>query len=449
MQKMSKDTERAISTALDKVAAMVTEGTTPSDAVYKVASNAHMPKGHVELLSRAYNTGRTLGHINAHDKLLDKAADIPLVDADDVLTRLFPAAVKTASAEHEHGVVSQDYAAGTDWLKRLAMEKNARNELPRMVEGEVEDLPVDPYFAGRRAASNMIEAKQAAAQARQDLNSAGYKVAGALDELRGYFRQSDALPIATVRENCELILGKAASNVLEKIASQLPRIAQNAHLAEHQVDWTAAPYTLVRGVIDSFTEFGKQKAKTAAAVKAAEATNEETLRPFAQSRPEQQISSIWDKHDKQAGISPMSIGIGATISNATRGLQTSLVPDRETEVQKRMDTLGEPAHEDKLDMIRTQAMIHDLMANDPVISTHPPETVISAYNQIRELAPEVATKRLPAQALLRRYLEQDNSLGEFEIDQAAGLENKLLQQQQPQLQQQQQPQQSLLGTNNG
>ena len=34
------------------------------------------------------------------------------------------------------GLVSGDYAVGTDWMERLRSEKNARTESPRMVEGE-------------------------------------------------------------------------------------------------------------------------------------------------------------------------------------------------------------------------------------------------------------------------------------------------------------------------
>jgi hypothetical protein len=449
MQKMSKDTEKRISEALDKVAALVTEGITPSDAVFKVASNTHMPKGHVELLSRAYNTGQTLGHINSHEKLLDKAADIPLVSADDVMERLFPTEVKTAAAVVESAAVSDDYDISPEfWQERLRQEKNAQAVLPRLVESDVPELDVDPYFAGRKAASGMIEANRDAAQARQDLNSSGYKVAGCLDKLRNYFREVDALPIESVRENCQLLLGKAASNVLEKVASQLPRITQDAKLGFHDVDWTAAPYSLVRDVLDSFTAFSKQKAKTASAEQEAAEIREDLSRPFVESAPEDQVFSIWDRHDKQAALNPAAIGLAASIGGATKGITQSLLPDREEEVQKRVQRLEDPQHEDRLDNIRTQAMLTDLMTNDPVISTHPPDTVISAYNQLRDLTPEVANKRMSAQALLRRYLEQNNSLGEFELDQAAGLENKLRQQQPQQLQQQQQ-QPALAGTNNG
>ena len=140
MQKMSKDTERKISEALDKVAALVEGGQTPTDAVVKVASNLHMAKGHVELLSRAFNTGRTLGHLETSNSLLDKAADIPLVKPNEVMDRLFPQSVKSAGDELADNHVSADYSVGTDWLRRLETEKRAYGaQLPRMVDEDVEE----------------------------------------------------------------------------------------------------------------------------------------------------------------------------------------------------------------------------------------------------------------------------------------------------------------------
>mgnify|MGYP007059448686 CR=1 FL=1 len=161
-----------------------------------------------------------------------------------------------------------------------------------------------------------MEAKEAAESSRQALNAAGYKVAGALDQLRSYFREVDALPLDAVKRNSELILGPVAGNVLNKIASQLTNIPQDQKRANHVVDWTRAPYSLVRDVLDSFQEFGEQKAATERAVKQAEEVSEEIRRPFAQSRPEAPITCIWSHREKQA-FSPVQIGLGAPIANAT------------------------------------------------------------------------------------------------------------------------------------
>ena len=100
-----------------------------------------------------------------------------------------------------------------------------------------------------------------------------------------------------------------------------------------------------------------------------------------------------------------------------------------------MRELSEPAHETKLKTIRTQAMLHDLMANDPVISGYEPDQVVNAFNQVNQLAPQAMQQRMVAQTLMRKFLEQDSNVDLFEQDSLLGMEGKL----QQQLQQFQQP----------
>ena len=82
-----------------------------------------------------------------------------------------------------------------------------------------------------------------------------------------------------------------------------------------------------------------------------------------------------------------------------------------------VEDLGSPEHEQELQGIRNQTMLHDMIANDPVISGYDPEEVMEAYTRISEVAPRASQHRLVAQALLRKYLEQDATIDQFDNDQ--------------------------------
>jgi hypothetical protein len=60
-------------------------------------------------------------------------------------------------------------------------------------------------------------------------------------------------------------------------------------------------------------------------------------------------------------------------------------------------------------------MLTDLMANDEVISNYSPKEIVQAYNEIYDLAPNVATKQLIVRSYLRKRLQQ-GSFDQFDVD---------------------------------
>ena len=99
-----------------------------------------------------------------------------------------------------------------------------------------------------------------------------------------------------------------------------------------------------------------------------------------------------------------------------------------SEMKIRMETLGEmfdPAHEQEMARIKTQAMLTEFMADDPVISTYDPEEVSSAYNQIAQLAPRTSAQPAVMRGLLRKLLQQQDALETFDADQITQVEERL------------------------
>jgi hypothetical protein len=92
--------------------------------------------------------------------------------------------------------------------------------------------------------------------------------------------------------------------------------------------------------------------------------------------------------------------------------------------------LTDPVHEARMDTMRRKFMLTNLMANDPVIKGYKPKEVLQVYNQMTQLAPRASSQEMLVQALLRRHLSQ-GQVDPHEVDQLAGIEGKLKQNDDP------------------
>ena len=93
----------------------------------------------------------------------------------------------------------------------------------------------------------------------------------------------------------------------------------------------------------------------------------------------------------------------------------------DTEDQQ-LSVLNDPIHERRLQDLRAQTMLHVLMADDPVIKSHNPYEVASAYGELSRLAPNMFQQPAAVTPYLRKRLQQ-GLLDTFEVGQLSSLEN--------------------------
>jgi len=445
IDKLGPQDEKALSDCLSKIAKLVNEGLDPNDAICKVATESQLPAGQVTLAATAYNTGRSLSQLRSGETLHDKAAEFPLADPHTILDRLYPDQIKTANQRHNEQAISSDYDLPPSyWLQRRELaEKRAAAatvKLPPMTDKKAEAYPrlQDPH--SRQALGDVRRIKRAVEEKKLETVGLSYKAIAVMDKLANYFRAPGSLPWSAVRENVEAARGQRGAKLLDKVASQYKLAKVASSPLAHCVDWTRAPYSLVADCLQTANQFVECRQQYQQMEKDAAASAEETLRPFSQTPGTAVITgSAWgdpSSTEKQAKLPIAPLATGAAIHSATRGLADKLAPASEYDlIAKQMRELSEPAHETKLKTIRTQAMLHDLMANDPVISGYEPDQVVNAFNQVNQLAPQAMQQRMVAQTLMRKFLEQDSNVDLFEQDSLLGMEGKL----QQQLQQFQQP----------
>ncbi len=430
MSTLGKDAEHQIMRAMDKVAELVETGKTPNEAIIKVAGDYQLRPGYIKVLVHAYNTGSTTRQREGSDDLFDKSAEFTLADADHVMEALFPKHVKTAAELHHETAVSLDYGISPDGIIDRHNKKLAA--LARQVDFSVEKPPPRPAapFAELKKTARLVErGRKDVDEARRVASNAFDKAAGLLYELREYFRQPGCLKFAYVRETAELLDGPQIAKACDHLQELYPTLKKHAGIVPQRIDMHAEPFRLMRKLAEAMktyvqlqSDFETLEEKIGAAVEAVH-------RPFVHAPASKSVldepsstkrgSFVWNPFTQMI--------LGGAAKDAITGVSGKLGPVADDSLKN--DTVAEltdPNHEAMLKNIRSQATLHDLMVNDPVISGYPQHETLAAFNDIANLSPRSVDQRAILQTMLRQRLAQ-GQLSNFELDQALGMEQKLKQ----------------------
>ncbi len=441
MQTLSKEAETKLLVAIEKTAAFVSDGLDPSSAIAKAAAEDSIPVGHINLMVHAYNTGRTSRQRSEGADTLEKAADFPLADASVVLEKLYPAQVKTAAAQSRSTVVSTQYAlppTGILSRREQSRVKEAGKQLDwtlQGVKGPPKPYPRDEAAAMKRAYATADRHKRAMEESRRQVTHALDKLASTFKEVTAYFRTPGCTPIPVVREQAFLLHGGKGQQLIDEIVSVTPSLAK---MARHKpavitnslqaVDGEV--YGLISQFLDELEEYNQLKTAHAQIEKDASAASEAALLPFVHAPlcilSGLPISSAIPSETEKRGNLGLLYGVSAIknlLGNVGGGDDANPLPTDDAASGKMYNKITDPDHEAQLRNIQTQAMLQDMLINDPVISGYEPHEALNAFNDIVSTAPHAANQRLLLQSLLRKRLEQGN-MDPFEADQLLGIEQK-------------------------
>lgn len=438
MKRLSKEAEERLLAAIEKTAGLVNAGEDPNSAIVKAAREDGVPPGQISLMVHAYNTGRTTRQREEGGSPLEKAAEFPLADTATVLEQLYPSKVKTAGEITRDRAVSLEYAVPPTGLltrnaRRQMLKQGASIDWRRWAHGDQEvtvtapaPYPTDPATLLKRAYCEAERLQREVSEARRKQAAAMDKMAACFSEITEYFRCPGAVPIPVVREQAYLLHGTKAAQLVDEIVKVTPALGK---MSQHRVkvsNYRLEPangevYGLISEFLDVLDEYKRCKqAHADVSARNAELV-EGLLRPFAE-RPRSVLDELGfsTKRANMFGEAlPMLYGASA-IKNIMAGGPSG---SGDSEANKALAQLTDPAHEATLRNIRAQAMLQDLLTSDPVVSTHDPQDVMDAYNEIVSMTPRAADQRLLVQPLLRKKLEQ-GQLDPFEVDQMLGMEEK-------------------------
>lgn len=432
---------------IEKASQLIDAGEDPNNGIAKAAKDLGVRPGEVGLVVHAYNTGRTARQRSEGEDLFAKAAEFPMADTAVVLQIMYPDNVKTAAAVVHDTTVHPVYSMSPKPFqeRRAGREKAANNVDWRTINGQPITAPPayprEPKEEMRRAAGAVERAKVAAEEHRRKMSAAFDIMGQQFLELTEYFRRPDAHPLPVVKEAVMLLHGDQGELLFDQIVKVTPELKK---LANHRVgdslllagrsklppvsslDCTQAPFPTVASFLTAIDTYQQEKKAFVQSKAELEKISEEKLRPFAVPAASQSVlgpSSI--DGEKRAFLDPWSTLATAGIWSSLQTPKLQQSPDdTNKEVRKQVQQLEDPEHENKIRAISTQAMLHDLMSSDPVISAHDPDDVMSAYNDIVQLAPRAADQRMLMQTMLRKNLEQGR-LDQFDMSQMLDMDDKL------------------------
>ncbi len=381
---LNKTAERKLLDAVRDAIHDVTGGMTPDAAIAKHAAanlyNADFTRRMVEL----YNTSRTLAHYK-HAKVEQRAHDFELADADRVLGLMYEPAQKVAAARV--APVDADFMR----ITHQARFNCKAAEYERNVEG-----------LWKRAQREYHQLRGRHENTRVELEAARTTFHDSLTKLADYFRTPGHDSFLHVEKRVKAAYPEHGTGIMDITWKLLGSAVRHEKRAEE-----------AGGLLDTRSGVGKLVDN---AIKAAERVAhlsdlEEEHAAMARDYRAEMDRLSKESAEKRA-FDPFISLAAALAGRATRGM-------RPVTADQAYRGVLDPLHEMRLNSIKTEAALQDLMANDPVISRYHPTDVVEAFNTVSQLAPNVANKSALLRAYMRRLLEGGGTLEPFEVKQLA------------------------------
>jgi hypothetical protein len=456
----------------------------PNQVIAKVAADLGIKPGHIKVLVHGYNAGRTEFQRKSSEDLSEKLAAFHLADTDKVLGHLYSPGKPPSDLEKKSSLNSTDYVyTPRELLQRAkqglfqeycspignnheALEKSA-SVCARSPQSQRSFPSSTPERGAPSSLAELSEPELRREEIRLRLEVCRLEKSALedLNNLKSYFSKSaalhpgdqqGALPYPLVLENCRAVYGDKAVKILTAAVAGIPtqyleKQAQAAHFHFRSsglppVQWHLPPYSYVDRLLKSAQEYTRSLHRwqqvTARLAKLSREKRSSIIHRHSSSSSSSDassdtVSALFRPPPrtpgslKQAGTFSTTLAgtFGGALGVSTgRGLAKMvggpLVESKDDLVADLHRDMVTPDHEEKLRSISVKSMLTDLMANDEVISNYSPKEVVQAYNEIYDLAPNVATKQMIVRAYLRKRLQQ-GSFDQFDVDSLLNADRRL------------------------
>lgn len=418
MTRLDEKDETELYDAVKQATDLAAEGLlSPTQALEKVARDRGFTPGRIRFLANAYNTGAQTAQWETGDRILDKLASVPLVNAEEVIASIYKQgnAVKTASVSDEYRS-SPDAWAGRkqhfSLLRETCLPIEKRASVP-VLTGPPPVAPVpDPSVAVKKAFGGYQRTKRSYEEIRRELSDATDRLTTKVASLSSYFRQDprDRMPLHRVEHGASFYYGSAVTPLFDYVSQRLKgeKRASEMPMPPHEVDRKREPYPTIEACIGLAGRVAALRKQAEEAERAADSAEEGWMRPFAEKEATTPptspmlvgLPSILDlMPEKQAG--PIALATGSMLGSALSRMQR---PTGDLIESAQLD-LEDPAHQNEMRKIRAKAMLAGLLSDpDDPISGYDPETVLEHYNRLAQLAPRAAEQPAAMGPLLRRSL---------------------------------------------
>lgn len=476
----NNDEQRLLESVKQAVHYVDENNMSPNDALVKVARDMSLSPGFVRAAVSAFNNGRQVSQWNANESVLDKLANFPIADYDEVHRKIWGKTEKEANDVYTDlgGDIHSDYNKAPVWAKRDSLSKLATMDLG--IEKKAED-EVPEYVRQHQAVKQANSTYDAYSRAKRAYGDARVKQSAAQDNLTtrlailtNYFKKfaQDRLPFDVVDKAAQSYYGARGEMLMDVIAERFPKEKRASDIKRQ---WSkplpkeSEPFTHIERAIKAAADLSAASDELQHAKEALDSAKE-ALVPFAEAptapksakdttfsislieggegQPTEEAKEAeedWCPHcdgggpksecirghaDSDGESTEKSSGLltGMLIGNATKPIVDEFVSGRaeDRRVGSAMAGLEDISHEDELKKIKAQVMLAEMMGDpDNPISEYEPERVLNAYNELTQLAPRLSQQPAAMQPLLAKRLA--GAVEPFEVKEIGEMERGLQQ----------------------
>lgn len=398
-KRMTPETEQRLLGSIEKMCQHVQAGQSPTEAAHLAAKEAGHGPDMVRMMCNAYNIGAVTANRKNSGSALEKFATISLADAEQAVSRLYPS-VQAERAQKEAGVVDPCYSRPPRPPRRMPVLVKSAAEQSTIKLSQKQPDKVERMYNIRREVEQL---RTKAGQTKLRLEVSLCKLADAVGEPPEIYAQSRRRLKSDRLEEFDWVCQNYLGDVLGKkvadfVAERVPgnRASERTKLAG-LLDWNAPPYSLLKECRQLLYQLAEEESAYELRKLAAEQELDE-IRGVKVSRRHPILGC--EMPPKQSSLAHSLMGV----SSAKNILEPFVRQPEGPPSGERLLQLTDPAHEDELRRIRARAMLHDLLANDEIISGYSDQDVVGAYNELSQLAPRVAEQKPLVRSILRRWL---------------------------------------------
>lgn len=410
--RLSKNAEIKITDSLIKVAELVNSGESPNEAIAKTASSAGIPVGHIDLMVRAYNTGRSESQRHSGSDPMEKLADFEIADASLVIELMYPSSVKSA------GNILKSIEVSPVYDRRPSHEVNKLKPLSKIAYDYKIQAPLKKDDSGtfKNISSTIEKMGRDLESIRADASFYKDKMIQGITKLSNYFRTYGGVPFTIAKSNSARLFGKKSDHLMDIVSNSNRSLIKQAGKLKDKlaaVDISKAPYSIIKECMDYADGHINKKA---AVTHVQGLINGVISKSLGEHLPVESTGSVLDNLEKSAGLFEAA-------QTAFPNLNSDPYESDTADYKKYKLSNRQYAQSMALKNIRSSAAISDLLANDPIISAHHPEDVTSNFNDIAGVMPDLAETPGVIRPLLRKRLEGgESAISDADVNQMLDME---------------------------
>lgn len=420
MEKMSKDEERRIMSALQTSVGLVNDGMHPNDAVIKVASEHQFGPAVVQRMVEALNVSKTLSHMKTASGQ-SRADTFPLADTGAILSAMYPDSVEAPATKQAAAYVPAELLRPE--TKSFMKIARVTQPLP-FATNKVAAYAQDPELIERKRSGQHRGLVAKVASAKSDYRVAFDKVLKLAKEASEYFKVIGSVDFSEVEKRAYAQYGDMGIQIMDIIQLQgCLRVKRASYSARPRVvfDATQSPYRMIAKLAEAA---GNMHKKAEAAVDV-----EFELEAFTkQSQParasEDSLTDVLTG-DGVLNFSKAAIDLGTVAAMGGMSALGLKEPNPEASRRDALNAVIDPEHESAMNSAKVKAMLNDFVSNDPILSSYDPAELTSSYNHIAQLTPNVAMQPMVMRGMLRKMLQQGGVMEPFEAHQISEIEKRL------------------------